>query len=473
MILFRYLLILLTTVSFNSWGQTEKKIFTEDQLVWFVKSYHPISLQSNLLIKQGENTIKKARGGFDPYLYSNLNQKDYNSKEYFHLLQAGLKIPTWYGIELKTGFDQNSGMYLNPENNTPSNGLLQTGISVSVGQGLFIDERRAALKQAQIFAQSSTAEQQKIMNNLYFDAIEQYWKWVESWNKYKIYEEALQLAIDRFNAVKRSYQLGDKPAIDTLEAFIQIQNYEMNTNQFKLNYQNTTLKLSNFIWFENNVPLEITDSLRAPLFEEVNINPIVSVDTLNSLVNQLASNHPDMQLYNYKLASLVIDKKLKTEKLKPKIDLTYNAINEPLANDLVNNLSANNYKWGITLSLPIFLREQRGNLQLTKLKIQDTSFGQQQKLLELQNKTKGFYLEQATIFEQITLYKKAVTNYELLLKAEKQKFNAGESSLFLVNSREIYLLQANIKLTELLAKYKISHTGLAWASGKLYETGNN
>ena len=467
MTLFYYLLLLLTIASLNSWGQTEKKIFTEEQLVWFVKNYHPVSLQANLLIKQGENTIKKARGGFDPYLYSNLNQKNYNSKEYFHLLQAGLKIPTWYGIELKTGFDQNSGMYLNPENNTPSNGLLQTGISVSVGQGLFMDERRATLKQAQIFAQSTAAEQQKIMNNLYFDAIEQYWKWVEAWNKYKVYDEAVELSLKRFEAVKRSYQLGDKPAIDTLEAFIQIQNYEMNKNQFKLNYQNTTLKLSNYIWFENNVPLEITDSLKAPLFEEVNINPVVNVDTLNSLVNKLAANHPDMQLYNYKLASLVIDKKLKTEKLKPKIDLTYNALNEPLSNDVVNNLSANNYKWGITLSLPIFLREQRGNLQLTKLKIQDTSFGQQQKLLELQNKIKGFHLEQAALFEQITLYKKAVTNYELMLKAEKQKFNAGESSLFLVNSREIYLLQANIKLTELLAKYKISHTGLAWASGSL------
>jgi len=461
-------ILLLSICDHFAQGQKGNAIFTQDQLLWYIESYHPVAQQGRLLIEQGESSVRAARGGFDPKLFANLDQKQFDEKEYYSILNSGLKIPTWYGLEFKTGFEQNRGIYLNPENKVPNGGLWYGGVSVSLGQGLFIDKRRAALQKANVFASSTEAEQKVLMNELYFDAIKQYWKWVQAYNEYQVYEESVSLAVTRFEAVKNSYLLGDKPAIDTLEAKIQVQNRELGRNEYKLAYQNATLDLSNYLWFENNTPLEITDELRPPLFDEIELSSVTSFDTLQTIVDAIPSAHPDMQIYNFKLSSLEIERKLKAEEIKPKLNLNYNFLNEPVGDNFMNNVSTQNYKWGIEFSLPIFLREQRGNLQLAKYKIQNTTFGQRQKQLEIENKVLSYFNEHVALKQQVEIYKEAVNNYSSLLEGERIKFNMGESSLFLMNSRESSLIEARLKAIALASKFNISSAGIDYASGRLY-----
>ena len=465
---FTSLFLLILSFPFCIMGQSKSKVFTQDEFIWFVKNYHPIAVQGELLLNKGESSIRKARGGFDPYLYTSLDQKNYDDKNYYSLLSGGLKIPTWYGIEIKTGYDQNTGEYLDPQNNVPPGGLWYAGISVPIGQGLFIDKRRAALKQAELYAQSTESERQKLMNDLYFDAMKTYWYWVTAWNQYQIYEESVELAETRFEAVKQSYFLGDKPAIDTLEAFIQVQNRLMNRNEYQLEYQNISLELSNFLWFENNTPLVIGDSLRPPAITDIELAVSMSSDSLSSVLKRLADLHPEMQLYQYKLASMEVEERLKREALKPTLNLNYNAITEPVGSNIFSGFSSQNYKWGFEFSFPIFLRSQRGDLQLTRSKIRDTELAQQQKLLELYNKMLSYYNEQENLKAQVALFFDTVNNYDALLKGERRKFDGGESALFLVNSRETNLIQARVKLVELIAKYNISNVGLIWATGTLF-----
>ncbi len=456
-------------VSVRGGAQNDGGILTAERFLWFVDNYHPIASQSQLLELEGESAIRKSRGAFDPYLHANVDQKYYENKTYYSLLNGGLKVPTWYGVELKTGYDQNRGVYLNPENNVPENGLVYAGVSVPLGQGLFIDNRRATLRQAQLFAESTIAQRQKWMNDLYLDALEEYWKWMEAWNQYEVNSEAVELAKVRFNGVRQSYLLGDKPAIDTLEAFIQVQTRQINMSQALLSYQNTTLELSNYLWFENNAPLVITDSLRPPSYASAMAGlKIISREDLEKAVQQLARIHPDMQLYQNKLGQLEVERKLKAESLKPEINLQYNFLNEYTANDFASGYSLENYKWGLEFSFPLFLRKQRGDLQLSKIKILNTELGQKQKLLELQNEVRKYYNEQLGFQNQVALYTAAVSSYDQLLSGEKQKYNAGESSLFLINSREQNLIQARLKLIEILTKYNIALAGFGWASGDLY-----
>lgn len=464
------LLIVIAVLPLQVFGQDQDtKTFTQADFLFFVNKYHPLMKQANLLARMGESTVRNARGGFDPYLYGNLDQKYFKESEYYDILGSGLKIPTWYGIELKAAYERNEGVFLNPENTVPADGLWSAGASITLGKGLFIDKRRATLKQAKIFAESTIAQQRVLVNDFYFEAIKEYWKWAETWNQLKVYQDALDLAKVRFEAVKQSYILGDKPAIDTLEAFIQVQNREMNRNESRLQYQNKTLELSNFLWFENNTPLQITDSLVPPLFSNLDISQtIIYNDSLQTILENLSQDHPQLQLYDYKLSTLDIERRLKAESLKPKINLNYNLLNEPQGGDYIDNFALENYKWGVEFSFPILLREARGNLQLTKIKIQDTEYLQQQKGLEIRNKVLQYYNEQQNLLRQVNLYTKAVNNYNNLLLGERQMFDAGESSLFLINRREVSLISAQIKLMQFISKYNISYNGVYWAAGRLY-----
>ena len=76
------------------------------------------------------------------------------------------KIPTWYGISLKSNYELNSGNYVNPQNLTPEEGLLGIGISASLAKDLLINKRMATLKQAKLFREQSVIDGQIAINNI-------------------------------------------------------------------------------------------------------------------------------------------------------------------------------------------------------------------------------------------------------------------------------------------------------------------
>ncbi len=134
--------------------------------------------------------------------------------------------------------------------------------------------------------------------------------------------------------------------------------------------------------------------------------------------------------------------------------MKYNFLNEPVEGEEFSGFSTNNYVWGVDFNIPIFLRESRGRLNITKISILETSLELELKQLELSNKIKSSYNEIVALEQQIDLFNKATDNYFTLLEAERQKFLMGESSIFLINNRESNYVQAAIKRIELYVKYQ-------------------
>jgi hypothetical protein len=57
---------------------------------------------------------------------------------------------------------------------------------------------------------------------------------------------------------------------------------------------------------------------------------------------------------------------------------------------------------------------------------------------------------------QVEIAQEVKTNYESLLIAEESLFNIGESSLFLVNTRDLQRIDANIKWIEIYNESKVA-----------------
>jgi len=133
-------------------------VLTLNEYLGYVKRFHPVAKQAQLEVNMAQANLMTARGAFDPKIEVDYERKKFKSSEYFDILNANFKIPTWFGIELKAGFEQNQGQFLNPQNDVPEEGLYSAGIGIPLGQGLFINERMATLKQARIFTALSQAE---------------------------------------------------------------------------------------------------------------------------------------------------------------------------------------------------------------------------------------------------------------------------------------------------------------------------
>ena len=243
------------------------KELTYTEFLGYVKKYHPLVKNANLEINKAQANLMMARGGFDPKIEVDFSQKQFKDQEYYSILNSSFKIPTWYGIEIKAGFDNNEGIYLNPENKTPSQGLTSLGISVPLGQGLFINQRMADVQKAKMQLKLSESERKLQAIEILYDASLAYFNWKKNFDEVKLYEEYNTNAEIRFKGIQTLINQGDKPAIDSIEAGIIVKNRMLNLEDAKLKLTKAKLELSNFMWLENNIPLEISDEL----FPEINL----------------------------------------------------------------------------------------------------------------------------------------------------------------------------------------------------------
>jgi len=457
------LIILLSTS--KVYAQNDTTVVNFDIFIEMVKANHPIMRQGEILIETGEANRRKARGSFDPMLKSVYDHKQFDGKNYWQMNMNELKIPTPLGLELKAGYDFSQGDFVSPENELPDNGLAYAGIAVPLGNGLLFDERRQAVRQAEVFERGTELEQTLLVNQLVFDASKAYWDWQAAWNAYEIFDEAVNLALFRFEGVKESFIQGDVPAIDTLEAFILVQNRELSRNQAIIRLQQAKLEASNFLWSEDSDPMILSQNAIPVEFEDVEVESRISDEWLVDILFDIDQYHPKIRLFANKLEFLDFERRMKVEKVKPKLNVNYNVLNQPVGGDPLGNYSPNDYKWGFEFAMPLLMRRERGDLQLTKLKMSQTDLDRQNETLIIRNKIKAYHQEINNLHDQISLYKETVNNYFAMLSGEKRKFEEGESSLFIVNSRENSLIDAEVKLIEIIAKYRKAQAGMEMAIG--------
>lgn len=450
-----FLLLLLFKI--GAFGQSNiNQELSYNEFLGFVKKYHPMVKRANLEISKAQADLMVARGGFDPKIEVDFSQKKFKDKEYYSILNSSFKIPTWYGIELKAGFENNDGYYLSPENTLPNQGLTSIGISVPLGQGLFINQRMADLQKAKLQVELSQSERKLQAILVLYDASLAYFNWSKNYNEVKLYEKYTENAHIRYQAIQQLIKEGDKPAIDSVESGINLKNRLLSLEDAQLKLSKAKLELANFLWLENNIPLELSDTLipEQKLLETIS-ETLKTNDLLNSNFSLL--KHPKINALTNKIDILIVDKKWKANQLLPKIDLGYSYLSQP---NYIDQYQFQDHKIGLNFYFPLFLRKERGSLKLAKFKVQETQFLLETEKLQLQNKIKAQRMELESILKQNKMINELVNSNELLLKSEERLFSFGESSLFLINTRENNLISVLLSKITLENRYYTSNSEL-------------
>ena len=455
-------LILLNAASISSQSVFEFEMFRER-----VIKFHPVMIQANLQIKAGENEVKMARGSLDPSINSLIESKRFDQKEYYTTSTSGLVIPTWLGIDFKTGYEANRGLYLNNQSTMPLSGLWYAGVKVPLGQGLFFDERRSSIQKAQYVQKMNVNERVLICNDILLDAYQAYWNWYEMYQALKIIEEGKNLADERFQNTKQNAQFGEIASIDTLESFIQLNTFSIRYIEQIYEYQQARLNLETFLWTENLIPLELDSTTIPGEFK------LEFIDFKTLRFNEIDSNAQILpnQLINsiYKLKQLEIEDRLLKDKLKPKLNVEYNALLRPYGSSQLESFNPSNYKIKASLYFPLFLRQERGKIALNSVKIETQELDILQKKRNLQLKEELMQQELIQLYEQLKMQTNQVAHLSKLLESEQIKFNIGESSMFLINNRETKYLESKTKLATLQSKLKITESKWFWLNSELIQ----
>ena len=437
----------------------QSEVFDFETFKLTVSKFHPLIQKAKNLELAGNGEVLKALGGFDPTISSNVNQKSFNGKEYYWTSNTTLKIPIWFGTNLKAGYEANRGEYVENDQKLPGSGLWYAGVEIPLLQGFLYNERQFQLQQAQNLQQMSVAERQLAVNDLLLDAFSTYWTWTEAYKKLMIAKEGFVLAEARYKAAKENVAVGENPPIDTVEALILLENRTVENKSAQTQFQNATLLLQTFLWADGNQLVSIPANVIPQL---ANTNPEVGILNANDI-----DSLPSIQLAAYKVDQIALDVKWKKEQLKPSINANYNLLNQPSGNLEISQFSMQNYKFGVTAYVPLFLRKERGGVKLAKLKMENAGLDLLAKKREYDQKIKNLSNEIELQTANIVIQKRIVAHTRTLRTAELDKFQAGESSLFMINSREQTYLSSENKLVELEIKLEVSKLKMKWLLNKL------
>jgi outer membrane protein TolC len=228
--------------------------------------------------------------------------------------------------------------------------------------------------------------------------------------------------------------------------------------------------MSGYLWKANNEPYALPEQV-FPQEKMQDLYQAVVFPEPEQLIDDAKKNHPELAVYNFKLNALVVERKLKFQELLPKIDLKYNQLGKgyDLASTATKTLFDNNYKYGISFSIPLRLSNGRGEYKMAKLKITETQLQQNQKQTDVINKVRKYYNQLVNYQSQVALLQRTYTSMLQLQKGEETRFFNGESSLFLVNSRENKTQETMLKLVEAAVKYNKAEAVLQWSAGSLWK----
>jgi outer membrane protein TolC len=448
-------------------AQDTLRTLTETDFLAVVKAHHPVAKQAGLLVDLARAQLLSIRGNFDPLLFIDNNQKTFDGKNYYNYTNAELAVPTWFGVELYAGLENNFGDFTNREMSLGQSSY--AGISIPVLKDLVLDKRRAALQQGKLFTQQSAFERSSIINDLLFDATKAYWNWAKDYQVLLVLDTTIALNELRYELVRISFQQGDRAAVDTTEALVQLQNFQQQREEAWLKFRKSSLELSAYLWLPNNKPVYLTERVIPDTIWAKQQFAAFPVDALTNWLTQTVTNHPKLKQFDFKLQALEVERRLKFQSLLPKLDLKYNFLQKGynVGNAFKNNVFENNYKFGLSAVIPIPNRSGIGDYRAARIKIKSTELDRNFTEFNLENKVRFHYNEVLNLQKQIDIYERAYSNYVRLFNAEQLKFTLGETTLFLLNSRETKVLEAQQKLLELKTKFYQAFAALNWAAGVL------
>jgi outer membrane protein TolC len=103
--------------------------------------------------------------------------------------------------------------------------------------------------------------------------------------------------------------------------------------------------------------------------------------------------------------------------------------------------------------MPLFFRTSVNDFKISKIRLKNNEYELLNKGNEISLKLKTLKQVISMTARQVMAAQKNVAFSKQLLQAEKLKFENGESSLFLLNTRETKWLESELKLAEYRAKF--------------------
>jgi outer membrane protein TolC len=426
-----------------------------------VRTHHPVARQAQLAFDAAAADVRGAYGAFEPVLSAAWDAKTFGGKRYYDDYVYTLTLPTPLGVDMKFGYERSSGTNVNPESVTPSSGLLTAGLSIPLGQRMITDERRNALSVARALRDAAAGERTAALNKLLLTAAKDFAAWYEADRRAAIAREGVALAEFRLGAVRSRVRNGDVPAIDTIEATLEVERRSVTRLEAEAAAYAARLAASAHLWDANSQPVDIAAGTRPAGSEGV--ATVIDSLSLARWLDLAERRHPDLAKLAAKVRQSEAQRSLTAQALLPLVSLDISSITA--RSDASFNTNGDNWKGGLSAKVAPLLIKDRAKFSSAGAKLDRDRIEYVRVKRDVSLEIRANANTLAAIDAQAERQARAVTQARALRDGEQRRYEAGESSLLLVNIRERTLLDEDVKLAALQAKRVSARAALAVAIG--------
>ncbi|MFM1762556.1 MAG: hypothetical protein RLZZ512_346 [Bacteroidota bacterium] len=422
-----------------------------------VLTNHPVLKQSQNYQPIAEAELSIAKGAFDPMISYYRNNKNEGSKLYQNQ-NLDVYIPNYFGggISINNPYSVNSGT---------ASGSLGLEIDFPLLKGLITDYRRTYLAKSKINVKMSIAQRDQWVNDLVQDVFLQYSQWLFAHETAVQIEQVLKIAEERQNGLRKLFTSGAGTAVDTMETHVQLQQYRAKFDAALWKKEKQRLMISMFLWDENGKPIEPLNTAMPTQDGLMWIDSLVMeatkfFDTSGATANGDGIIQPAVRLSLLKLESQQLEFRLAKNLMLPSLNLKY-GYSQPNADWRFTPSGATQFTgFGLGFQSGLFLRQQRGQYRQMQLTVKNASLEVNNKMRSYQVKSNALFQEYSVNKDQWLQWKQIGENQLLLYRMEAKRLEAGDVNFFILNTREMRLLDLN--LTALEYKYQYQASGVAY-----------
>lgn len=430
-----------------------------DDVLASVEATYPLLTIAELDRTIAQATYLMAQGNFDFKVKagSSFNEFGFYENQRF---DAGFEQDTTlWGASFFGGYAISNGSFPSYSGGlqTQRDGEFKAGVLLPLLRGRPIDERRAELRSTDLGRSLANFNIDEQRVAFVLAASQSYWAWLAAGQRYAYAKELLDIATLRDNILREAATLGSIPQIevtDNQRAILQRQSTVLSAER---SLQKAAITLSLFL----------RDSAGNPYIPTMQQLPRdfppparIGLERVEDATGAALRRRPELQFLATQRAQVEVDRSLAQNDRNPNLDLELS-----FSRGLGDRPGASVFrgpeelKAGLFFNLPVQRRKATGKLQAAEAKVNQVRAKEQFQRDKIAADVRDSLLAVQLAYDRVNLLRQEVDVAKELQVLEKDRFDLGDSTLFLVNLREQATFDAEVRAVSALEDYFRS-----WAS---------
>ncbi len=382
-------------------------------------------------VREAQAKRMAAFAAFEPRLDLASEGKDYGNDLQYRLDRAEARVGLPGGIDLVGGAAQATGAFINPERKTPVEGLVNLGISAPLGGALIFSDRQYAWNAASRDLEVEQAKRDRVERKLRLEAVKVYTFWQAQVEVQSAVDEAVAVAEERLRLVREAFRLGERSEMDTLEAYLSWVDRRTDASKQQNFSAAARANVERMLRGANDVEADLSGV-------QPDSRPVLLGNSpLGSAEPQSLNGVPELAMVSSVLRRERLAVTTAWAQWLPAPYVDYRMLQWG-----GSTWNPEAVQWKVGLALPLFNQKARADLAGAQARLRAAEAN----AASVQNEVEVLQRQLAEQVAALDSELKALLGAEAasyaLLQQERRRFTLGESTMFLLASRETKYLEA-------------------------------